>query len=97
MDKGDSSRHDFTTATGGLLDKSSVALAQIVPSQFPDGNGQNFNHQVGGRGAYADATANILNSISVGWGAASFSFNFNNISKETKFLSTTINIKKINE
>ena len=75
--------------------ESSVALAQIVPSQFPDGNGQNFNHQVGGRGAYA--AANILNSISVGWGAASFSFNFNNISKETKFMSTTINIKKINE
>ena len=92
---GDSTRQEFTTATGGLLDKTSVALAQIVPSQFPDGNGQNFNHQVGGRGAYA--ATNILNSISVGWGAASFSFNFNNISKETKFMSTTINIKKINE
>lgn len=46
---------------------------------------------------WLDGVANILNSISVGWGAASVSFNFENISRETEFLSASINIKKINE
>ena len=46
---------------------------------------------------WLDGVANILNSISVGWGAASVSFNFENISIETEFLSASINIKKINE